>query len=98
MVTLKDQTVSNNVAAKARNTFVRKLAPNKYLVTPKHRSKTRRLVSFEVRSGQLMARCEDAYAPYEPCPANAFGVLCSHCVAAYRRAEINARKEQKRAA
>lgn len=89
---------SAHVASRARNCFVRRLAPDRFIVTPREPDKTRRLVTFRLRpGGRLLARCEDFYTG-EMCPANAHGLLCGHCLKAVQHADRLARKEQRLAA
>jgi hypothetical protein len=99
MVTITSQlNVSEAVANRARKCFVRKASLTSYIVKPKLHGKTRRLVTFTLRRGnRLTADCRNYYQPFEGCPANRWGVLCYHAVAALRRLEINSRREVKAA-
>lgn len=89
--------VSETVQEKSRNCFVRKRTSSEYIVKPKIHGKARRLVSFRLRGGLLLANCRDLHTN-EPCPANLHHAMCYHVSAALRRAEINARRQQGKAA
>src|ERR1051325_8329307 len=83
---------SADVTARSRKCFVKRLAIDKYLVTPRPYSKTRRLVIFTLRYGKMFATCEDYYSG-ESCQANQFKSLCYHVLCALRHADHLARRE-----
>lgn len=89
---------SARVTGRARDCFVKRLAADKFLITPKAPNKTRRLVSFDLRPGnRLLARCEDYYSG-EDCLANAHGLLCGHVLKAVQHATQLAKREMRKAA
>lgn len=97
MITIqKDFEASPNVIDRSRRCYVRRLSSSQYVVTPKRASKSRRLVTFTLRSGRLTATCED-YHSGETCPANYFAVPCYHVLKALLHAERLAKRERKAA-
>lgn len=88
-----EEHTSADMTERAKKCFVRRLSINQYVVTPRSRAKNRRLVTFSLRAGNRMfATCED-WNTGDACPANRFGNTCYHCLAALRRAQINASRQ-----
>ena len=91
--------VSERVAGRAKACFVRRLAVDRFVVTPRQFSKTRRLITFDLRpGGRMLASCVDFYNPDEPCPANYHGLLCGHVLKAVQHAMRLAHRHEQKAA
>lgn len=93
MINVTESHPSQHVLDRARHSFVRRLAADRYLVTPKEPEKTRRLVTFTLRGNHLFAHCCNYYKPEEQCPANQFQQLCCHVEKALQHATHLARRQ-----
>lgn len=87
---------SPHIRERSRRMFVRTATPETFIVTPKDKEKVRRLVRFTVTSGRsIKIECMDRDS-LEPCPANAFGSMCSHVNAAIRQLHANIKRAENR--
>lgn len=89
------QNPSEHVRNRAKNMWVKTVAPDSYIVKPKEKGKARRVVSLLQDSRGIRIECVDK-ATGDPCPANAFGMSCSHVEAALNRLLINIKREANR--
>lgn len=85
------QTPSEHVRNRAKNTWVRTLAPDLYLVKPKEKGKARRAVRILSSGSGVYFECSDK-ATGKPCPANSFGKECGHVEAVINRILINEKR------
>lgn len=77
-----EEHTSADMTERAKKCFVRRLSSTQFVVTPRPRSKSRRLVTFSLRAGNRMfATCED-YHDGSQCPANTFRRPCYHLLKA----------------
>lgn len=87
---------SPHVRARAKKMYVRSLAPDKFIVTPKAPDKARRVVNISVTTAKrIRIECFDKDTG-EVCPANAYGLHCSHAEAALKRLHANIKRNETR--
>lgn len=93
MIHLSDtEQPSEHVRSRAKNMWIRTLAPDLYLVKPKEKGKARRAVRLLQSSSGVYIECTDK-ASGEPCPANVRGKHCAHAEAAINRLLINVKRQ-----
>lgn len=86
---------SEHVRNRARNMWVRTVAPDSYIVKPKERGKARRAVRLLNSSAGIHIECVDKVTGKE-CPANLHGMHCAHAEAAINRLLTNVKREANR--
>lgn len=86
---------SEHVRNRAKNCWVRTLAPDRYIVKPKDKGKVRRVVRLLQSSGGVYIECSDAVTG-KPCQANVTGKHCAHSEAAINRLLTNVKREANR--
>ena len=87
---------SLHICRRARAMWVKTLAFDSYVITPRETGKTKRLVQFDIsEQGVVKIECV-AVGTGEVCPANSYSHHCSHVEAAIRRLERNIAKEHAR--
>lgn len=97
MISLRQtESPSEHVKTRSKKMFVRSVAPNKFVVTPKKRGKARRIVNIAVtEAGTIRIECVDKDTG-EICPANLYGLHCSHIEAALNRLHANIKRAANR--
>lgn len=86
---------SPHIKRRSRLMSVKTLSPFTYLITPKEAGKARRVVHLDrTDAGVIKIECCDKDTG-DVCPANNFGMLCSHVEAALRRLLVNAKRQEK---
>jgi hypothetical protein len=88
MIHLNDtEQPSEHVRNRAKNMWIRTLAPDHYIVKPREKGKARRAVRL-----LSSIECSDN-ATGKPCPANINGRHCAHVEAAINRLLINVKRQ-----
>lgn len=75
--------------------WVKTLAPDVFIVKPKEKGKARRAVRLLQSSAGIHIECVNKETG-DLCPANAFGMHCSHAEAAINRLLTNVKREANR--
>lgn len=83
---------SEHVRNRAKNAWVRTLAPDLYSVKPKEKGKARRVVRLLTSGTGVYIECSDK-ATGKPCPANINGKHCAHVEAAINRLLTNVKRQ-----
>jgi hypothetical protein len=83
---------SEHVRNRSKRMWVKTVAPDVYIVKPKEKGKARRAVRLLQSGSGVHIECVNKETG-ELCPANAFGLHCSHAEAAINRLLINVKRE-----
>jgi hypothetical protein len=87
---------SDHVQKRAKHMKVKTLTPFTYRVTQSEPDKPTRVVHLDKADGDTFKiECYDPDTG-ESCPANQYGLHCSHCEAALRRLLANAKRQETR--
>lgn len=86
---------SEHVRSRAKNCWVRTVAPDRFIVKPKEKGKARRVVSFIKTQQGIKIECRDLRTG-ELCPANSFRRACGHVEASINRLLANNKRRENR--